>query len=530
MKNYSNIFKKARDQQFDFDFMPKTFGRMTVKRSEVVKPYLHYIDERRLKSNIETHMDNAKQIDKMYMKAFKNSRKINRQQLVEDTQAFYREDFPKEVASDIFNLYLKDPAKLDFETRGDSNKFRYKILDTVIDPVARVISKDSHLKSMVMTRSMVQYFSMLMAYQKQTDPEEFEKMKNALQNKSPKGSSGDQDDDEQEEQDDQEGDEQEQDDQQESKPADNNNSSSKKSGRGKSQPKGPMTPEQVLEKLMNNDKLDTLQDEILNEAKETIQQMSKISDDELDALYKSDSMEEGQEYNHESIMRIINQFLNLKMNMSKVKPIIQKLLDNSRNYFNGKETAKLVPFLDADTFDAVQDLELLHPKLRNFFLDDVMVKETKREGKIDVYIDVSGSMGSMMMYNNNSISGIDFAKSFAIQMLNMRLVRKVYLFDTSITEINATPLAISTANYGGGTYINTVVNHIEKERHNALVLTDACDSCNTYSSLVYFIGIVGADFKQFDSEVMKNYANRQQAVEFDGTNVYNIDARGRRII
>lgn len=498
---------------------------MNVKRSEVVKPYLHYIDERRLKSNIETHMDNAKQIDKMYMKAFKNSRKINRQQLVADTQSFYREDFPKEVASDIFNLYLKDPAKLDFETREDSNKFRYKILDTVIDPVARVISKDSHLKSMVMTRSMVQYFSMLMAYQKQVDPEEYEKMKNALNNRMPQGNSGDGD------QDDQEGDDQDQDqnDQQENNQPNSNGNSSKGSGRGKSQPKGPMTPEQVLDKLMNNDKLDTLQDEILNEAKQAIQQMSKISDEELDALYKSDSMEDGQEYNHETIMQIINQFLNLKMNMDKVKPIIQKLLDNSRNYFNGKETANLVPFLDADTFDAVQDLELLHPKLRNFFLDDVMVKETKREGKIDVYIDISGSMGATMTYNNNSISGIDFAKSFAIQMLNMNLVRKVYLFDTSIQEINASPLAISTASYGGGTYINTVVKHIEKENHNALVLTDAQDSCDTYSSLVYFIGIIGADFRQFHSDVMKSYADRQQAVEFDGNKVYNIDARGRRI-
>jgi hypothetical protein len=525
MKNYSNIFKSARDHQFGLDFMPKSFSRFNFKRSEVVKPYLHYIDEKRLNNNLDTHMGNPKQIDKMYMKAFKNSRKINRQQLVEDTQAFYHNDFPKEVASDIYNLYLKDPSKLDFEDRKDTNKFRYKILDTVIDPVARVISKDSHLKSMVMTRSMVQYFSMLMAYQKQVDPEEYEKMKNALNNKSPQGSSGDQDD---QDQDDQEGDEQ--DDQQESNPANNNGSGAKGSGRGKSQPKGPMTPEQVLEKLMNNEKLDTLQEEILNEAKQAIQQMSKISDEELDALYKSDSVEDGQEYSHDSIMRIINQFLNLKMNMGKVKPIIQKLLDNSRNYFNGKETANLVPFLDADALDSIQDLELLHPKLRNFFLDDIMVKETKREGKIDVYIDVSGSMGATMIYNNNEISGIDFAKSFAIQMLNMGLVRKVYLFDTSISEIKATPLAISTADYGGGTYINTVVKHIEKERHNALVITDACDSCDTYSSLAYFIGIIGADFRQFNSEVMKNYADRQQAVEFDGSRVYNIDARGKRIM
>ena len=519
MSNYSNVFKSARDKQFGFDFMPKTFKRFEHKRSELVKPYLHYIDEKRLNTNMDTHMNNAHKIDEMYMKAFKGSRKINRQQLVEDTKAFYENDFPKEVAADIYNLYHKEPSKLDFENRDDTNKFRYKILDTVIDPVARVISKDSHLKSMVMTRSMVQYFSMLMAYQKQVDPEEYEKMKNSLNNKGPEGQPNDGDDQENEDGEGQEGENE----------ADANGSPSKGAGRGKSKNKGPMTPEQMLEKLMKNDKLDTLQEEILNDAKQAIQEMSKISDEELDALYKSDKMEDGQEYNHDSIMAIINQFLSLKMNMGKVKPIIQKLLDNSRNYFNGKETSTLVPFLDAETFDSVQDLELLHPKLRNFFLDDVMVKETKREGKIDVYIDISGSMGSNMYYNNTYITGMDFAKSFAIQMMSMGLVRKVYLFDTAITEINPTPLSISTASYGGGTYINIVVKHIEKEANNAIVITDACDRCDTYSPLAYFIGILGAQFNSFDYDVMKQYADKQQAIEFDGDKIYNIDHKGKRV-
>ena len=288
-----------------------------------------------------------------------------------------------------------------------------------------------------------------------------------------------------------------------------------------------MTPEEALEKLMKNEKLENLQNEIMDDATKTIQNMSKLSDEELDSLYKSDAADDGQ-YNQETINSIINKFLSLKMNMNKVKPIIQKLLDNTRNYFTGKETVELVPFLDAESMDSIMDLELLHPKLRNFFMDDIMVKDVKREGKIDVYIDISGSMGSLMTYNDTTITGIDFAKSFAIQMVNMGLVNKVYLFDTSIYEIKATPLAITTANYGGGTSLNYVVKYIEQQGNNALVITDACDFCDTYTPLAYFIGIVGARFNSFDSEVIAKYSEKRQAIEFDGQLVYEIDKKGRR--
>ena len=498
-------------------FQSFSYNKPVRERAELIKPYMHWLDENRLTTQVEKQFENTKDLNYMYSKAFGGMRKINRDQLITDTLDFYHKDFPKELAADMFNLYNKSSDKLDYEGRSEKNIFRYKVLDKILDPIGRMISEGSSAKSMIMTKAMIQYFCMMMAYQKQVDEEEFEKMKQCLNPNGGGGNPSDDQDDEEGEGDSDEGEDDQND----------PNQQSKQSGKGKGNQK-PMTPEEALEKLLKNDRAETLQEALLDQAKETIAGLNEIMDDQEQEELWQQAEDPDVGFDKESINALLSQYRQTKMSMDAAAKIIRKLLDKSKNYFNGKETTEFESLFESSSVGDIVDLHLLHPKLRKLFADDIMVKNVKREGKINVYIDVSGSMNSWITMDDTNITGLDFAKSFVIKMMQMNLVEKVFAFDTSIMPVTPKPLSVSTLGCGGGTSIRTVVRHIEKEGVNAIVITDAEDQCDEYSPYAYFIGILGARFTSFTRESLQKYAQQRQIVEFDGVKIHDIDERGRR--
>lgn len=517
---YKNYF--SRFSEDDDDSQGDLFtGFQTQKpwfkkeRAELIEPYLHYIDEKRLHKEVEEFMSHDKKINEMYSTAFNGMKKINRDQFIQDTQEFYQKELPKELISDMFNLYHKQSNKLKHKERNDKTKFRYKVLDHTIDPVNRLISEKSSVKSMIMTRNMVQYFCMMMAYQKQVAPEEYEQMKNDMQgqgNEEGQESAGGSDQGDQ-----QDGNENQQDGNQQGKPSNG-------AGKGKNKPK---TPEGMFDKLANDQRVETLLNQANENAQSEINDINEVlDDDEQEAIWNSDRPD--LKLDKESIKALVDQVGGLKMNMSKVKEIIAKLLNKSKNYFNGKPEVSFENIFEASSIDGIEDYHLLHPKLRQFFTEDIMVRDTMYKGKINLYIDTSGSMTSYIHYDGKQITGIDFAKSFAMQMHQMGLIENLYLFDTSIEQIPVNQISIAGIGSGGGTRINIVAEHINQQGVNAIVVTDAQDNCNTYAENAYFIGILGASFNYFTGEVLEKYSNRDQMVEFDGSTVWSIDKQGRR--
>ena len=181
--------------------------------------------------------------------------------------------------------------------------------------------------------------------------------------------------------------------------------------------------------------------------------------------------------------------------------------------------------MESGHVDQVQDIYMLHPKLRKFMIDDIMVKETKKVGKIDLYIDNSGSMSSSCGARDeygNFISRINFAKGFALKMLEMDLLNKIYVFNDHVRPRNTNIHDIAAIKPTGGTNTGGMVNFINKEGRNAIVITDATDSCSVYSEKAYFIGTEGASFRNFTNlAVYKN-----QMCVFDGTSVKQVDEYG----
>lgn len=559
---YNNYFSRFTDSKRYNDlfsgsyFQTPTYVR---PRLELIEPYLHYIDKNRLHDEVDKFvLDNIK-LDQMYTSSFNGMKKVNREKLIEDAMDIYKNKFPKELLSDMFNLYKQPSHKLEHKERNQDTAMRYKILDNAVDPINRLISEKSSVKSMIMTRNMTQYLMMMLAYQKQVNEEQYEEMMEQIcngGNQSKQGGGGgqgsgqqqqqgpqDSQQDQNQQQDGGDGDDQQQDQNnggqgqnqnqnqnqggqdQDSGNTSGNNSSK---GAGKSSSSKKNTPEAIMDKLTNDSRIQNLLEEATNNAKKQIEEITEALDDqEMETIWANESSD--MELTKESINAILDGLRSLRMNIRAAKEIINKLLNKSINYFHGKQDPVLENLWEASSIQGIEDYVLLHPKLRKIFSEDIMVRDYKTKGKINVYIDISGSMGSYITYNNQNIKGIDFAKSFAYQMQQMNLIENLYTFDTDIEQVKTSAMGIAGIGYGGGTSIETVVKHIEQNNTNAIIITDAEDHCSTYSSYAYFIGILGARFNCFDHEALKKYSDKAQMVEFDGSKVWNINEKGKRV-
>lgn len=229
--------------------------------------------------------------------------------------------------------------------------------------------------------------------------------------------------------------------------------------------------------------------------------------------------------NPKGLELIRDQLKSIRVSMGNLTPKIKHLLDKSASFFSSRETTVYEPLIDAGEWSGLDDWELLHPKIRNIMLMDIDIKEVKKMGKINAYVDVSGSMSSscgVLDPNGKAISCLTFAKSVVFKMKELDLLNRVYSFEYAVHPEGNTLRDILTIDGDGGTNLNNVVKHVKDIRENALIVTDACDSVNEYSEHAFFIGVMGANFSRFSKEVKKKYIERGQLVLFDGVNVINV--------
>ena len=482
------------------------------KKPELIKPYLHYLDNQRLNDSIETQMSGGNHLSST-IRNFTFNTNIDKDQLFRDAYEFFNYTFPKETSADLFNMYHKEASSLTYVEKTNLNKFRYKMLEHMIDPVARVISKDSNVKSMIMTKSMIEYLCIMMAYQKQTNIDDFKELEKQMKSPNSDEDAPDGDSDQNNEGDGN------------SKNTSNddldNNQPSNQAGNGEKD--SYKNPDDLLNKLINDQNMQKIQEEILDEAKKEISDLSELtSDEEIEAAWRKG----GVGFNRESIDRVKQEYDKLNLNMDKINVVIKKLLSKSINYFSGKEIVKFDSLFDAGTVDGLQDYELLHPKLRKFMIDDVMVKNVTKKGKIDLYIDTSGSMSNDFSYEGKTITNLDFTKVFAMQMLKQKMIRNLYAFDNTVTKLSLSDYSIMLVADGGGTNLNNVIHHINKEKNNAIIITDAEDQCYTYSPLAYFIGVEGCRFSYFNKNTIAEYAENDQVIQFNGSGIKKILSNG----
>lgn len=556
-KNMNTLFEKVKTGKVGGNVAVKTFSNINYfKKKELVKPYLHSIDQRSLDNSIDNYINSAS-IDNGLLEKTTSSintiRKSRGEMYVDKTavanqmREVYKK-FPKEIGRDVFNQYYSDIKKLSFEDRSDYTKNRYRMIDKANDPVTKVITKDSNIKSMIYSRNMVQYYISMLTIIKAEDPQGYEKLMNDLKkegaNQQPQNGNGcskpggdkqsgskPQKSDDQSQQD---GDAQN--DSQNDSVSDAPSNSQSGSGKGDSEQKSSDSKsalDKIMEKFLDKPDHQSMYDQAMQQAKDTSEKIDKVmSKDDLDELWDKLSYKSASAFEKidDKYLNEIEQKLNsIDMNGDKLKPYLKKILDRSFSYFNGKEEHIYDEFLNSPDISEIIEFEMLHPKLRKFALEDIQVKTTKKIGKINCYIDVSGSMSSSAEIPGVSMTRLTFAKAVLLRLKKMDVIDEIFTFNSKVRKRKTDVTDILTIDGSGSTSIDTVINHVCELDKNAIIITDAEDSVHYYSDKAFFIGVAGSDFKGIHYNIITKYVSNKQLIQFNGDNVYNIGLNGMPI-
>lgn len=500
-KQYKNVYtildkvKKGEIRSYykDDDGL---FGKIDFyKKPDLIKPHMHWLDEDRLNAIMDHHIGLHGNTDKSVPEAYEKCIKIAMSEgknppNYENFSAKLRENyrkFPKHIIKDIFKMYYNPMEKLEFEERTEKNHAKFKFLESANNPVAKVMSQGSSLKSAIFARNILTNYLVRMTMLDFTDPEESKKLNNALDGKSEFDNEG---------------------------------------------------LENALNDVLNSKQAKDSMEKAIQEASDLCKNMDNAMDKDIqDAMFKNANKEDSDGTAGQitpDYVNIVSQKLQeVKISLNSVKDKLKKLLDKSISYFSARKEVVYEDLFNSDNISGLEDFELLHPKLRKIFAEDLQVKNTKFVGKIDVYIDTSGSMSSDCGIKNIhglDISRIDFAKSMVAKLSEINMLNDVYLFDTRVKKSKKDPISIAMISDGGGTNINNAIRNIEGKGVNAIVITDAEDRCDTYSDKVFFIGLEGSNFTHFSPEVIKSYSEKDQVVIFNGQSIKYVDVHGNVVI
>jgi len=167
-KNVYTILEKVKKGEISSYYKEKDglFGKINFYRKpDLVKPHLHYIDEDRLDVIIDTFVKDKENIKKSYQdfskstdyKKLDEQNKPNFETYFQNFQENYRK-FPAHLGKDIFKMFYNKIDKLEFEERNDKNFSKYKFLEKANNPVGKIMSENSNLKSAIFARNIINYF------------------------------------------------------------------------------------------------------------------------------------------------------------------------------------------------------------------------------------------------------------------------------------------------------------------------------------------------------------------------------------
>jgi hypothetical protein len=488
-KNVYTILEKVKKGEIDTYYKEKDglFGKINFyKKPDLVKPYLHYIDEDRLYNIVNTHLRSSDTIKEHFQKFTNHSeyKALKSAPGLDEFTKKFREtydDFPEHIGNDIFKMYYNKIEKLDFVDRGPENYTKYKFLEKANNPVGKVMTEKSNLKSAIFTRNIISYLIARLTMLKYTDPQAAKDLEKSMNEGSDFNNQGTDD---------------------------------------------------TLDKMLNSRTGKSMLESAMQQAQDLCKQMDgAMSDDTQETLFEScgENNNGAGMLTPDYLKNVTANLESLSLSMGSLKERIKKLLDKSVSYFSAKDKVKNEDLFNSDNIAGLNEYELLHPKLRKVFIEDIHIKDTQKMGKIDIYVDTSGSMSDPCGVQNSKgdwISKLDFAKSFVAKMKSMDMLNEIYQFDTRVRKVKDNILDIAMLNHGGGTTINNVIQKIESNSVNALIITDAEDHCGSYSDKAFFIGIKGARFHYFQKDVIKEYSNKNQVIVFDGNRIFKVNEEG----
>jgi hypothetical protein len=560
-KNMSTILEKVKTGKIDNVVKTNKFSNIKYfKKNEIIEPYLHIVDTEVLSRNlwhfVSYQMHNNKVFNKIHEKInAKNvnlkGKEITKTDLANKMIGIYT-SFPKEIIYDIFNQFNTNSYKLKYKDRTPGNKNRFKFIDKANDSVLKIITNNSNIRSLVFTENILQYYLSLLVELEMDNPEDFKNLMKDLKKKDDDNDSGDsndatnnQDDDKQDgdgnktdvssqpvdnQQDttNQNGDDSQNDTTDSSVPKQNNNQQSSGAGKGISDQKQ-TSPDELLNKMLTPTKEnEKLFNDVVEQAKESIDFIEKImSEDEIQKHWDTKNAEK---FNPEGLRKVQNILKTIELNSDSLKPYIKKIVDKSFSYFDSKTTEVYDEFLNNPEVSEIIGFEYFHPKFKNLMIEDIQIKDTKKVGKVNVYLDVSGSMSSSAGIKDTPMDKLTFSKALLLKLKKMDVINQVFTFNTSIKTLKDPDLStMLTIDTSGGTSLNTVISDIIKKDKPSIVITDADDSIDQYSEKAFLLGVAGASFHRITRHALEQYRANNQLIVFNGDDVKKVNERGYAI-
>lgn len=494
-KNVYTILEKVKKGEIQTHYKEKDglFGKLNFyKKPDLIKPYVHYIDEDKIDRIMEASLQDSQSINKEYQhfskttgfKKLDDDKKPDFNNFITKLKENYKK-IPAHLKYDIFKMYYHKMDKLEFNERTEANHTRFKFLEKANNPVGKIMTEGGNLKSSIFTRNMMMYYLMQLTQLEYIDPDAAQDLMNGL--------NGD---------------------------SEFNNDAADK----------------AMDKMFGSQASKNALDRAMQDAQDTCKMMDENIGQDIQEKMFDDAIKggagEASKLSPDYMRTVAANLANIKLSMGALKEKLKKILDKSTSYFSSRKITTYEDLFNAQDVSGLEDYELLHPRLRKIFAEDIQIKDTKSVGKIDVYVDVSGSMScgcGSKDSQGKEISRIDFAKSMIAKLKEMDMLNDVYLFDTRVKKWRNDLMSISIISCGGGTHIDAAVGTILRNDRNALVITDAEDRCSTFTEKAFFIGLEGARFNHFQGDVISQYSQRGQVVVFNGERIFKVDQTGHTV-
>lgn len=213
----------------------------------------------------------------------------------------------------------------------------------------------------------------------------------------------------------------------------------------------------------------------------------------------------------QTVEEILKLAAGLPLSHSSVQKFLEKVLQAYDSYFHKGNKHHEDPLLESTDFDEILDFDPLILDALDFDVANMMVSSTTYQGKFDLYIDYSGSMGS----HTDPNSRISLAKALALKLMKIGIVRKVYFFNHELSQEYTDPLEVLKYTSGGGTNFDPIIQNVIQNNRNSVVITDAECNIGYHHKKVLFIGVDGSDFSYFaSSESGQKFLKMNQCLYF----------------
>lgn len=366
---------------------------------------------------------------------------------------------PHHYIHDIKSMYLNPANILEYQNPStESKKTKFKILQNMYNSLYKSFTEDNDLYSDVITSEITAYLQWHV-FNKFTKEERDQLEKNQ----------GDNDD---------------------------------SSGGNKTESVKNSNLDKKLEGIVKNTNKEL--SEALDRASETIQEMKELG------IGSDNSLGTSSNINKSMIKKIVERLR--KEDNNRLKKLFKVILDNSKNYFTSKVIYDDESIFDSDIIEDIENIEYLHPAFKKAHLMDITCRTPRSVGKVDIYIDCSGSMGKLLIE----------AKIIALKLIKMNYAHDVYYFNNYVHKPKQDFNSILIFNKGGGTNFNKVLLSIKNSKRNSVVITDGQSGCQEYDEKTFFIGVGGANFRYFNrNDISSKFLKNKQCIKVDNSGKFS---------